>query len=99
MGGQEASDARRSWLQFSTLMSTDNYMTESAMEAEYMDSKYRAARENWVIFEVAFITFLAGGFLGVLMSRYPALAVVLGFGAIVFAVAGEYWRREMRKWD
>ncbi len=78
---------------------SDNYMYASRLEAEHMQKKYREAREKWVMAEVAFITFLIGAFIGALLSQYPAVAIVLVALTIVIGVAGEYWRREMRKWD
>ena len=75
-------------------MSTDNYMTESALEAEYMEKKCRAAREKWVILEAAFRGFVAGGFLGAVTvaERQLVLAIVTAVLAVGLGSAAIYWR-------
>lgn len=84
-----------------TLMSSDNYMTSSALEAEYMEKKYRAARENWTIYEAAFIGFVGGGSFGAISvaDRQPVLAAVTVLLAIGLAIGAAYWKRKMREWD
>ncbi len=82
---------------------SDNYMTESAMEAEAMHKAYTEARENWVVFEAAAIAFLAGGFLVALAVRYQSIAVTaFAVGvAVGLALVSAYWRRKMKRidWD
>ena len=82
---------------------SDNYMTESAMEVEAMHKAYTQARENWVIFEAAFIGFLVGGFLGALAVRYqsPAGVAIAVGGAYGLGHISAYWHRKMKNvpWD